>query len=105
MFIRNQVRLYHLASVHRWLLKAFYFLEQTEYDRGKSKDGLPHIYYIFDNIDYVLFLLITLILLYKQLGSGLSPERCLYSPGFWGSKLLNGYLMLRPRNLCLRGMQ
>ena len=29
---------------------------------------------------------------YKQLGSGLSPQFCLYFDGFWGSKLLNGCL-------------
>ena len=34
---------------------------------------------------------------YKQLGSGLSPQSCLYFQGFWGSKLLN--------NPCLQGMQ
>ena len=42
--MENQVRLYHLASVRRWTLKAVYFLEHTEYDRGKLKDGLPLIY-------------------------------------------------------------
>ena len=56
-------------------------------------------------MDYVLFLSITLILPYKQLGSGRSPGRCLYFPGFWGSKLLNGCLVVRPSNICLRGMQ
>ena len=103
--MENQVRLYHLASVHRWLLKVFYFLEHMEYDHGKLKDGLPLIYQIFDNIDYVLFLSITLILPYKQLESGLSPQSCLYFPGFWGSKLLNGCLVVRPSNLCLQGIQ
>ena len=44
ILMENQVRLYHLASMHRWLLKTFYFLEHTEYDRGKLKDGLPLIY-------------------------------------------------------------
>ena len=53
--MENQVNLYHLARVRQWLLKAFYFLEHTEYDRGKLKDGLPLIYLIFDNIDHVLF--------------------------------------------------
>ena len=103
--MENQVRLYHLASVHRWLLKVFYFLEHMEYDHGKLKDGLPLIYQIFDNIDYVLFLSITLILPYKQLESGLRPKSCLYFPGFWGSKLLNGCLVVRPSNLCLQGIQ
>ena len=27
---------------------------------------------------------------YKQLGSGLGRENCLYFHGFWGSKLLDG---------------
>ena len=56
-------------------------------------------------MDYVLFLSITLILPYKQLESGLSPKSCLYFPGFWGSKLLNGCLVVRPSNLCLQGIQ
>ena len=103
--MENKVRLYHLASLRRWLLKAFYFLEHTEYDRGKLKDGLPLIYQIFDNIDYALFLSVTLILLCKHLGSDLSPESCLSFPGFRGSKLLNGCLVVRPSNLCLLGMQ
>ena len=54
----NQVRLYHLASLRRWLLKAFYFLEHTVYVRAKIKNGLSLFYQISDNIDYVLFLLI-----------------------------------------------
>ena len=44
ILMENQVRLYHSASLGRWLLKAFYFLELTEYDREKLKDGLPLIY-------------------------------------------------------------
>ena len=36
----------------------------------------------------------------KQLGSGLSPQICLYFQGFWGSKLLNGCLVVSPSNLC-----
>ena len=39
---------------------------------------------------------------YKQLGSGLSPKGCLYFQGFWGSKLLNGCLVVWPNNLCLQ---
>ena len=39
---------------------------------------------------------------YKQLGSGLSPQSCLYLQGFWGPKLLNGCLVVWPSNLCLR---
>ena len=31
---------------------------------------------------------------YKRLGSGLSPQSCLYFQGFWGSKLLNGSLIV-----------
>ena len=48
--------------------------------------------------DYTLFF-------YKQLGSGLSPQSCLYFQGFWVSKLLNGCLVVLPSNLCLRGLQ
>ena len=40
--------------------------------------------------------------LYKQLGSGLSPQNCLYLQGFRGPKLLNGCLVVWPSNLCLR---
>ena len=29
-----------------------------------------------------------------QLGSGLSPQNCLYFQGFWGSKLFNGCLVV-----------
>ena len=31
---------------------------------------------------------------YKQLGSGLSPQSCLYFQDFWGSKRLNGCLVV-----------
>ena len=31
---------------------------------------------------------------YKELGSGLSPQSCLYFQGFRGSKLLNGCLVV-----------
>ena len=31
---------------------------------------------------------------YRQLGSGLSPQSYLYSQGYWGSKLLNGGLVV-----------
>ena len=31
---------------------------------------------------------------YKQLGSGLSPQSCSYFQVFWGSKLLNGCLVV-----------
>ena len=31
---------------------------------------------------------------YKQLRPGLNPESCLNFQGFWGSKLLNGCLMV-----------
>ena len=41
----------------------------------------------------------------KHLGSGLSPQICLYFQGFWGSKLLNSCLVVSPRNLCLQGIQ
>ena len=41
---------------------------------------------------------------YKQLGSGLSPQSCLYFEGFGDSKLLNGCLVVWTSNLCLRGI-
>ena len=50
ILIENQVRLYHLASLRRWLLKAFYFPEHTEYVRGKIKNGLSLFYQISDKI-------------------------------------------------------
>ena len=42
---------------------------------------------------------------YKQLGSGLSRQSCLYFQGFRGSKLLNGCLAVWTSNLCLPGIQ
>ena len=42
---------------------------------------------------------------YKQLGSGFSPQSCLYFPSFRGSKLLNGCLVFWPSKLCVRGIQ
>ena len=47
----------------------------------------------------------TLIFIYKQLGSGLSPQSWLYFQGFMGSKLLNVCSAVWPNNLCLRGIQ
>ena len=46
-----------------------------------------------------------ILIFYKQLGSGLSPQSCFYSQGFWCSKLLDGCLIHWPRKLCLRGLQ
>ena len=46
------------------------------------------------------FMLITLIFL-KQLGSGLTPQNCLYFQGFRGSKFVNDSLLVWPSNLCL----
>ena len=40
-------------------------------------------------------------LFYKQLGSGLSPQSCLYFQGF----LLNGCLVVWQSNICLQGIQ
>ena len=48
------------------------------------------------NIHFIFF--------YKQLGSGLSSQSCLYFRGLRGSKLLNGCLAWLS-NRCLRGMQ
>ena len=42
---------------------------------------------------------------YKQLGLDFSPQSCLYFQNFQGSKLLNGYLVVWPSNLCLGGIQ
>ena len=39
---------------------------------------------------------------YKQLGSGLSPQSCLFFQVAWGLKLLNGCLLVWPSNLCLQ---
>ena len=39
---------------------------------------------------------------YKQLGSGLSPQSCFYFQVAWGSKLLNGCLVVWPSNLCVQ---
>ena len=47
----------------------------------------------------------TLCFFYKQLGSSLSPQNCLHFQGFWGSKLLNGSLVVWPSNLYLWGIQ
>ena len=98
--MENQVRLYQLASVRRWTLKAVYFLEHTEYDRGKLKHGLP--LFIRFSATLIMYYFYQLHLFYW---SGLIPESCLYFPGLRGSKLLNGCLLVRARNLCLRGMQ
>ena len=38
---------------------------------------------------------------YKQQGTGLSPKSCLRSQAFWGSKLLNGCLVVLQSKLCL----
>ena len=42
---------------------------------------------------------------YELLGSGLSPQSCLYFQGFPESKLLNGCLAVWSSNLCLQGKQ
>ena len=42
---------------------------------------------------------------YKQLGSGLKPQSCLYFQDFGGSKLPNGCLVVWPSNRYLRGIQ
>ena len=39
---------------------------------------------------------------YKQLGSDHIPQSWLYFQGFWGSKILNGSLVVLPSHLCLR---
>ena len=39
---------------------------------------------------------------YKQLGSGLNPQSCLFFQVAWGLKLLNGCLLVWPSNLCLQ---
>ena len=47
----------------------------------------------------------TLIFIYKQLGSSLSLQSCLYFQVFLVSKLHNGFLVVWPSKLCLRGIQ
>ena len=42
---------------------------------------------------------------YNQLGSGFSPQSCLYFRGSLISKLLNGCLVVWQNNLCLQGIQ
>ena len=56
---------------------------------------------IFENLSNLLYTLF----FYKQLGLGLSPQGYLYFQRFWGSKLLNGCLVVPPSNLCLQGIQ
>ena len=51
------------------------------------------------------FITATLIFFNKQLDSGLSPQSCLHFQVFWDLKLLNGCLVVRPSNLCVREMQ
>ena len=46
----------------------------------------------------------TLIIFYKQLGSGLNPRSCLCFQGFRGPKLFNGYLEVWPSNPYLQGI-
>ena len=47
----------------------------------------------------------TLIFIYKQLGSGVGPQSCLYFQGFMGSRLLNVCSAVWSSNLCLQGIQ
>ena len=56
---------------------------------------------------YIIYMTVPLIhyFFYKQLGSDLSPQRCLYFQGFWGSKLLNGCFVVLPSKICLRVIQ
>ena len=52
------------------------------------------------------FVLVQLhFLFYKQLGSGLMPQSCLYFQGFQGSKLLSSCLVVWSSNLYLQGIQ
>ena len=47
----------------------------------------------------------TYTFVYKQVGSGPSPQSCLYFQGFWGSKLFNGCLVVWPSHICLGEIQ
>ena len=47
-------------------------------DRHQNKNKLSCSHYTF--------------LIYKQLGSGHSPQSCLYFQGFWGLQLLSGLI-------------
>ena len=38
------------------------------------------------------------LVFYKQVGSGLGLQSCFYLHGFWGSKLLNGLIVVLPIN-------
>ena len=56
----------------------------------------------------ILIRTMSLQLFFKQLGSDLSPQSCLYFHGSWGSKcfqVLNGFLVVWPSNLCLQRIQ
>ena len=55
-------------------------------------------------VEHVSFSMIHLSF-YKQLGSGPSPQSCLYFQGVHGSKLLNVCLEVWPSNLFLREIQ
>ena len=51
-------------------------------------------YIDFDIFSLKIFVLLQIhILFYKELGSGLSPDNCLYFQGFRGSKLLDCCLL------------
>ena len=53
-------------------------------------------------LKYTLISLDMHLFLYKQLGSGFSPQSCLCFQGFWRSKLLNGCLVVTKSKVSTR---
>ena len=51
-----------------------------------------------------VFLLCYTFCVFFYTRSGLSPQPCLYFQSFWGSKLLNGCLVVLPSNQYLQGI-
>ena len=51
-----------------------------------------------------VFLLCYTFCVFFYTRSGLSPQHCLYFQSFWGSKLLNGCLVVLPSNQYLQGI-
>ena len=73
-----------------------------QFQSGVAYKSVPYkksVYYVKVKMiwDYTFF--------HKQIGSGLSPQSCLYFQRFRGSNLFNGCLVVSPRNLCLQQIQ
>ena len=61
------------------------------------------------DVQMKMYMLAPRLTFYKQLGLGFSLQSCLYFQDFWGSKLLNGCLVVQTivflANIGLRGIQ